>query len=280
MQIKMKSQMKYILITITFLFIGCGGGSSNTNTLIETNLSGTWLFEEHVEFYDISTNSILYSESIQTTHFLEDRLDRTVNISTCIEYDGVNWEVITKNINNINIFSGRADFVKLTDNSLVMNETLIPDPNFPNIELRVTSYFNRVSNNILLDSGGITLNGPISINESSHVCVRNATSNRFDTEVELFLVSTPYQDGSLSIELLVQNPLAVKSYVFDKNVDSDISNFDIFYGVLGIGGNTLSPSSAIINVTSNSGFGYDGSFSFIDENNNSYTGTFEMDTQY
>ena len=273
--------MKYILLTITFLFLGCGGSSSPDNkTLMEADLSGTWLLEDYIDHYDTNTNSILYSESSQITYFLVDRLDGTVNISRCIKYDGVNWDTVTKNINNINVFLGRADYVKKTDNSLVMNDTHIPDPNFPNIELRVTSYFNRVSNNILLDSGDIILNGPISINENSHVCVGHSTSNRLGTEVERFSVSTPYQDGFLSIELLTQDPLTVKSYTFDKNVDGEINNFDIFYGILGVGGNTLSPSTAIIDVTSNSGFGYDGSFSFIDNNNSSYTGSFEINTQY
>jgi len=270
--------MKYILLSLIALLSGCGGTSDNT-TLMDLDLSGTWLRKDYIDYYDTNTQSIVYSEYSQSTHFLDDPLNGAVNIARCVKYDGVNWDIITKNVNNINIFSRVTDYVKVNKNSLVLNDTHIPDINFPNIEQRVTSYFDRVSTNILLDSGSILINGPINKNESSHVCIRYASSDRDGSEA--FIISTPHQGGFLSISLITRTPLNVISYLFDRNVTNDIVNFDINYGIdEEISFNSIMPSIVTVDITSNTDFGYDGTFSFTDNNSNSYTGLFEINTPY
>ena len=127
----------------------------------------------------------------------------------------------------------------------------------------------KVSNEILIDDGDLSLSGNIQVDEQDRVCFLKAYSPAFDRSQ--YSITVPYEDYLLQFSLKFAGDLPGGEYQYENvhvSHDVDISVIAEF--------NSIAASDVTINIETSNEFKAAGNFLFIGLDDGSYNGSFEM----
>lgn len=272
--------MKIIIISMLVIMLtACGGGDSDSNQNADSNMSGTWRHTQVYRYHNVETNEYLYSNFIETTLIIAEEPDK-INYSSCWEY-GTNTHVAIKTDNHFYINNGSTAFTLNTDGSYSSQEVT----NIKDYELD-TKYYNqhftltKISNDVIIDKGLLVLTGPVSVTEYNHACLTRQYSDLYDRKI--YDLTVPYDDSYLYIRLdLMSKPTvgAVAYTEYEQGVP--IFNFDVISPATTfrntVGSNMLDIRTANINIIESSDTILSGTYSFVANNQENYSGEFQME---
>ncbi|PCJ45877.1 MAG: hypothetical protein COA99_03820 [Moraxellaceae bacterium] len=272
---------KGLVLSVMFSFLlGCGGsgGSSGgeVDTVRDMDLTGTWDFIEERRVHKKSTGEYLYSEYSSLTYILEETEDGTT-YGRCWDY-GRYLPFAVKTDDHLYFSINDSGYYLVGENAFEHNETISYEWN-PGIEYLIVDTITKKSEDILVDSGGFELNGPVSLNEQSHVCVNHNFSDLGDSQS--YEVIVPFGDDTISLYLAYHGNLLVGSYEYEEYSDvNQIYGFDVSSTATefddSVGSNILAPTSALITISESNDFLIKGEFSFVGQFGNDYSGSFEI----
>jgi len=141
-------------------------------------------------------------------------------------------------------------------------------------------HLEKLSDDVDVDNGSLTLDGPVSATNTDHVCQYHYYSNFGDENTYEVLI--PYYNDYISMRFTHMAGLTTGIHNWTPwVVGAEILNFDITGGPGNfwdtVGSNTLAPASATINITNSTDSNIAGSFSFIGQDAGNYTGSFSID---
>ena len=270
--------MKIIIISILITILtACGGGDSNQNT--DSNMSGTWRHTQVHRYHNVETNEYLYTNFIETTLIVTEEIDE-INYSSCWEY-GTNAHFAIKTDDYFYINNGTTAFTRNKDGSYsTQEETNIQYSWMPATYFNAHTTLSKISNDIVIDKGLLVLTGPVAVTEYNHACLSRQYSNISDRET--YDLTVPYDDSYLYIRLdLMSKPEVGPFNYIEYKEGASIFGFDIISPATAfwdtVGSNILNITTANINIIESSNSILSGTYSFIANNNENYSGEFQME---
>lgn len=274
----------YIFVLLSVL-TGCGHDNNppleENEPLVEKSedMSGTWRHTQVHEYYSVETNEYLYSDFIETTLVINEDSEE-VRYSECWEY-GKDSHIAIKTEENFSINYGDTVFTLNDDGRYSTQEE-------NNIQYSgmTSTYFNRyfmlekISSDVLTDKGLLVLSGPVEVTEYNHVCLWQMYSNADDERI--YELQVPYDDSWLDVRINLMStpgageieytPYTSGASLYSFSISSNATNF---WNI--VGSNTLSIDTAIINIIESTDNILSGTYSFVVNNNESYSGEFQME---
>ena len=149
-----------------------------------------------------------------------------------------------------------------------------------------TTYYNRhftlekISNDVIIDKGLLVLSGPVEVTEYNQVCLWHQYSNLYD--LRTYVLEVPYDDSRIGIRLnLISTPEVGEVEIIPYNQDAAISGFGVSSSAKKFsdiaGSSILSIDTASINIVESTDNILSGTYSFVANNNESYSGEFQME---
>lgn len=240
------------------------------------DLSGTWLMAAETRMSKIETGEYLSSDFTKFRYILEDT-DNGVRYDRCWTYGDALAPYGIKTETRFYMDVTKEGFKLQSDGSLQQSWTYElerrPGLSFTSIETLV-----KLSDDVEFDGGTFVLNGPISLEEYSHVCVWHTYSsigNRRTIEI-----LTPYDDDYASLNFRLIGDVAEGVYEYAtynsaKEVEINVSSSATKFWEQ-VGSNGLFPSDVAVNILESTSDRMSGSFSFIGQDSGQYDGQFEI----
>jgi len=272
--------MKYLILVLAVTsLLGCNSSDNwvpddGDSSIEDIELTGTWLMSNEIERYKTSTDEYLSSTYISESYLLEET-DKGVKYESCRRYGGIpNYGIKTKEhfylnpIDNGFILNGGG---VLEQRSEYTNEW---EPEFYYKSIQKITKITDVS---VIDNGTLIVNGPISIEEYSHVCIWEVSYSVGNKRA--FEIMVPFDDSYVSFRLDAYDEIVAGTYDYttpysDSLVRVDLSSNATAYWDI-VESNTLSPSSVSLNLIEYNGTKISGTFSFTGQDEGSYSGEFE-----
>ncbi|MCU7842223.1 MAG: hypothetical protein KZQ93_00125 [Candidatus Thiodiazotropha sp. (ex Monitilora ramsayi)] len=271
--------MKSIIVTILLGILSGCGHDNNQAQINPVSMSGTWRFIQVHDFYNVDTDEYLFTEYSESSLIINEESDE-IRYYECWEY-GSDGHLGIKTDNHFYINYGNTAFHLNNDGSYSTdtedNLQYIWSPEM---------YFNRhyklekISSDTLIDKGLLVLSGPVEVTEYNHVCLWKLYSNLF--EERTLELQVPYDDMwlGLRIDLTSTPEIGEVSYtrfeegaaIYGFNISSNASHF-----WQTVGSNILDIDTANINIIESSNVVLSGTYSFIANNNEDYSGEFSID---
>jgi len=284
---QVKWNMKYIMRVLALLlslcFIsGCGSGSDDGTevdlvSLNDIDLTGTWGFISERRTTKISTGEYLSSYFFTRTIIFDDNKDG-VEYSYCWDYgeESSNGIKTDKSL----YLSTRDETYKLQKDGTLQSIIYGEDEYEPGFTFETITTLSRISDETLLDNGTFILNGPISVEEYSHICVARQFSN-IGTYRSSHLL-TRYGDSVMELRLDMQGEVNAGQYQYEYRYSAGYKPLQL--GVTSeasefwaeVNSNTLSPGDVTVNISEISEARLMGTFDFIGQDDGSYSGEFEI----
>lgn len=271
-----------VLLFSLCLISGCSSDNSDVTkveeiALTDIDLTGTWEFVTETRTTKISTGEYLQSDFYTGTMLFDDN-ENGVQFNECHDYGGAaSYGIKTDKNLYLHIWD---DGYKLLKDGRLQKISASENEYQPGFSFETITTLSKISEEILLDSGTLILNGPVSVEEYNHVCLSQYYSNiGVSKSVELF---ARYGDSYLSLRLDMVDEISAGQYQYEYryngihkplllDVYSGASEFDAV-----VNSNTLSPGDVTINVSEISEERLMGSFDFIGQDDGSYSGEFEV----
>jgi hypothetical protein len=271
-----------VLLFSLCLISGCSSDKSAVKKvdeidLTDIDLTGTWEFITETRTTKISTGEYLQSDFYTGTMLFDDN-ENGVQFNECHDYGGAaSYGIKTKKNLYLHIWD---DGYKLLKGGRLQKISHSENEYQPGFSFETITTLSKISEEILLDSGALILNGAVSVEEYSHVCLSQYYSNiGVSKSLELF---ARYGDSYLSFRLDMMDEISAGQYQYEYryngshkplllDVYSGASEFDAV-----VNSNTLSPRDVTINVFEISEERLMGSFDFIGQDDSSYSGEFEV----
>lgn len=289
MSLGFRESMRHALVLIlSCSLLGCGAGSSNGSsvegpddglTFQSLDLTGTWLVTNETRRTRIDTGEYISSSFSRYRYVLDDG-ENGVRQDECWKYGDVYSGFGVKTDENFYMNPGDAGDAgfKIVDNNTLVRVSEYESEWEPGFSLKSISTLKRISDGVSVDSGTFVLNGPISLTEYSHVCVfRNESSLG---EVVSLQVLMPYEDSQISLNLRLVGAVPPGTYYYNRyweseEIDLDInSNARSFWEI--VGSNTLAAEDVTVNVIESSEEKISGTFDFLGQDEERYSGEFEV----
>lgn len=249
----------------------------NTPSIQDVNLTGTWKMTKAEDVYKDSTGEYLYTTYTEQTYVLADTADG-VKYERCFEVGGrapYGVKTATRFYMNVN----DNGFTLVNPDQLVQYSQYTQDSN-PGFTYKATTTLERISSDAVTDNGQLVLSGAnANVNETNTVCYFYVYKN-LGTDRHLEVI-VPYDDETLAMTMDYSGDLKVGSYsyvqynnnnqIYSFGVDSNSTAFET-----AVNSNTLAPSQASITITHTANSLLEGSFSFIGQDAENYTGSFSI----
>jgi hypothetical protein len=278
---KLSKQLLFIL-AITLLLSACGSGSSgeisenDSLSLNELDLSGTWKSVTETRIIEKSTGEYLSSLFTQNTVLFEET-ENGVLVSECQDY-GYDDHYGTKSDDRFYIYSTLNGHT-LQENGSLSQVTTEEYDYSPGFIYESTNTLSRISDDIVLDNGTLVLNGPVSVEEYSHVCLWQVSDSvGVSRTVEL---QARYGGSYLSLRLEIEGDVVAGVYQYDDRsvTDSEVlldvaSNAIEFWDI--VDSNGLDARNVTVNISDVAGNRMLGSFEFTGQDDGLYDGEFEI----
>lgn len=266
----------FMVLNLGFLS-ACSQDDDSSPSLLERDLSGTWLSTQETRYYNKETGDYLFSEFFDITIVLADQ-GSTVQTSSCYDY-GINLPVPgVKTASRFYMYVNQNGYSQTPNGDLVRETAVEDDPYSATLQQQKVTTLSQLSPDVLLDNGSLSVSGIIQANEADQVCVLHIYNNLNDNESYDIII--PYDDDILSLRISTSSRLAPGAYNFDRDTaQNEIYRFNfsssstIFWDMFS--SNVIQPSTATVNISSAGSNSYTGDFAFTD-NGNSYSGNFEI----
>ena len=266
------------LILVCILILGCGGSGGDSGkgeeTIVDIEFSGTWIMRTEREAYSASVGEYISSTFFSETYVMEDT-KQGVRYELCNYYGGIPGYGI-KTDERFYLNSSENGFSINSEGVLeqMTDYTLSWEP-----EYRYRSIQNPVkkSDSISLDNGTLIIQGPVSVEEYTHVCIWSvsySTGNR-----KSFEIMTPYDDSYISLRFDIYDEIGAGIYQYTNSTDSTQISIDIMststsFGNI-TGNSSLFPSNVTIELIEYNDTKISGTFSFTGQDSANYSGEFE-----
>lgn len=284
---KSSKQLLFIL-SVTFLLSACSSGGSDSTggsgqspgndslSLNELDLSGTWKSVTETRIIEKSTGEYLSSLFTESTVLFEET-ENGVLVSECQDY-GYDDHYGTKSDDRFYIYSTLNGHT-LQENGTLSQVTTEEYDYSPGFIYESTNTLSRISNGIELDNGTLVLNGPVSVEEYSHVCLWQVSSSiGVSRTVEL---SVRYGDSYLSLRLDIEGDVVAGVYQYE---DRSVTDSEVFLDVASnaiefwdlVDSNVLDARNVTVNISDVTDNRILGSFEFTGQDDSLYDGEFEV----
>jgi len=283
--------MKYfVVLGLAISLLGCGSDSKRRdqsqlsdkggNLDIESvDLTGTWASFQETRVIKVSTGEYLYSYFLRNRFVLEET-DRGVKYSDCPLYGSSGTPYGVKTSQSFYMRPGDpldTGFQALDEDTL-RKVLVYQEERKPDFRYESTQTLRKISDGVSLDSGTLVYNGSVSFSEYNHTCVSLGYSSIGDRKYLSFIV--PYGDGSIRVDFRLTGDVVPGDYYYDQ--DSDPEEVDFFISssasdatdVAGL--NTREAEETTVSVIEFNEDRFSGTFSILDDNDETHTGEFEM----
>jgi hypothetical protein len=287
---KLFKQLLFML-SVTLLLSACGSGGSSSSgssgssgesaendplSLNDLDLSGTWKSVTETRIIEKSTGEYLSSLFIENTVLFEET-ENGVLVSECKDY-GYDGHYGTKSDDHFYIYSTLNGHT-LQENGTLSQVTTEEYDYSPGYIYESTNTLSRISDGIELDNGTLVLNGPISVEEYSHVCLWQVSDSLgVSRTVEL---QARYGDSYLGLRLDIEGDVVAGVYQYDDRyvTDSEVlldvsSNAIEFWDI--VDSNVLDARNVTVNISEITDSRVLGSFEFTGQYDGLYDGEFEV----
>ena len=255
--------------------------SSNSENLNfqSLDLSGTWRMVNEERRVRIDTEEYISSTFVEFRYVFEDT-GSGVKYDRCWEYGDFYSPHGVKTDEHFYMSPNDPSDTGFTiqDKDTLVKVTTYENEWEPGFRFESIQTLTKISSDVDVDSGTFILNGPISIEEYSHTCTWQVSSNVGESKTLEFLV--PYDDGNINFHFRLTGEIVVGSYYYNEYWESEQVNFDInstadaFWDT--VGSNTLSAEDVTINIIESSDAKLSGTFSLLGQDNERYSGEFEI----
>ena len=246
---------------------------------MDQDLSGTWRHTLIDEYFDNSTDVSLGSRFLTASLIFDDAPTGSV-YSECRKY-GLIQHSVTKTETSLSLATHPVDFSVIADNILETAAILSFESMPPGQTVMRRYRLEKLTDDVDLDQGDLTLSGPINITETDHVCGGGSYSDVSD--VITYDLIIPYDNSIVQMRLeLSTGQLSTGVHNYTKfNAGAEIFSFWISSNsvnfVSSTGSNVLAPDAATITITESTASIITGTFSFIGPGAETYTGSFSID---
>lgn len=275
--------MKILLfLCLSSVLIACNHETSD-KTLLDQDLSGTWMHTLIDEYYEMTTDTYIGFVAIESELIFND--DETgVEYHECRHFGSLP-RTASKSKSNLELEGYSVNFSVLNPNVLETPAFEPPtDGSVPPDQYRLRRYrLVKVSEDLNVDRGMLTLNGPVSVAESDQVCLWHVY--RDPNLLRTYELIVPYDDDYLSLRIRYENRPGVGIINYDLfNSTPNLESFNINSGASNfwsiVGSNTLGVTTATINISESTDDLLAGTFAFIGQDMGNYSGEFVMETSY
>lgn len=274
---------------MALIITGCNGsggnGSSNspetqdqkqnTVNIKELDVTGTWLIREEKSSFNKENDDYLVTNVYESKIILNDTVNG-VEFSNCERYGLTRPDTGVKSderlylrFDNNGYEYDNGDFVRSWEED---------DYYLDNITWQITVRLIKLSDEVELDSGSLTLTSPLEISEQNHVCISYSYSS-LSTDRSIG-ITIPHNEDEISFDIGFWGEMETKSYEYDaSSYSNQISSIslrsydDIFYNSTGEYYPYLATGN--INFTTVSENSISGEFSTTSEAGYEYSGSFE-----
>jgi hypothetical protein len=242
-------------------------------------LTGTWISTSINTDYD--NNDIMTgAETVYSTFYFTES-DTDIQLSRCEKYSSTTSlpSFLQKNNDELN-FIGFAETPFSIISSTEISRIYEINHNYGKTSFNQT--LTKMSSSIDLTRGYLQLNGPISASNKNHACLSQSI-NSDNTQNNKQNVLIPFDNDFITFSINLSQALATGTYQYDISQAGNspalysldvYSNADTFWNT--ISSNTLSPEQATLEITTARSDFIEGDFSFIGQDGDSYTGSFNF----
>lgn len=280
--------IRLVLVTGSVLFIvACGSDSSSSNdyqseelgfvAVSEVDLTGTWLFTRSTEVYEKESGEHLYTSYIKHNYVFDDTTDG-VRYNVCWEPNAIPGHAV-KTLQYFYMNESEEGFSMTDQNTMIRKFEFSGSSNVLlfKSELRLE----RLSTELLVDAGHLEISSAnISLYEENTVCYWQVYSTAEDSINSIDII-VPYFDRELSVRIRFYGELDIGVYEYlaynDQNQIEYVgvsSESKEFWNA--VGSNYIDASAGNIELMAARQKYLEGNFSFVDENMESYSGSFSI----
>ena len=284
--------MKYLIVTaLLLILLGCGSdgrsgsksqvpSSNGDNLSFESlDLTGTWRMVSEERRTRIDTGEYIYSTFSELRYVFEET-DSGVKYSRCFEYGDFYSPYGVKTNEHFYMSPGDASDTGFTiqDKDTLKRVKEYENEWEPGFRVESIQTLTKISSDVDIDSGTFILNGRITIEEYNHTCTSYSYSNV--GELRNIQFSVPYDDGKISLHFTLIGEIAEGNYYYKDYSESeevylDISSTaDAFWDI--VGSDWLFAEDVTVNVIESTEAKLSGTFSLLGQDNERYTGEFEI----
>lgn len=260
-----------------------GGGASSSSssggvggsTIQDTDLTGTWLLSTESREFKDSTGEHLSSSFVKERYILQDTQSNGVQYDRCHEYGRLQSPYGIKTAERFYMWTAENGFLLEDDGSLKQQSTEQYGYS-PGRTFEVIQTLTRVSDRVEISGGSLILNGPVAVNEQSHLCLWSVSSSvGFWNTLELM---ANFHGEKLSLRLEFDSRIAEGAYTYSDYSDDTQMKIDVhsngreFSEI--VGSNILDPRDVTIELSEYTDQRMVGSFSFTGQDDAFYTGEF------
>jgi len=275
-------KLTHILLFLCFtLAASCATEDAEDETEEEKteSLNGTWLVKSVDTSYDLTSDLKTGANTAYSTLFITES-ETDISVISCTHSLSSTRIplILIKDNDTLTFESYPSESFTIISNSELTRQY---EETFSSNRIVYEQTFTKISSTLDYDRGSLQLNGPISADNSTQVCLQqivheNNAIYRFDVSIPLDNEFVTFSTGSTQF-------LSVGNYQYDfySSDPSPVlfsfdvsSNADIFWS--NISSNTLGPDYADLEITTSQANFVDGNFSFISQVGGNYTGTFSF----
>jgi hypothetical protein len=263
-----------LLVSLLSTLVACGGGGSDsggqTSDLREMDLSGTWIERETRDVHLKETGEYLYTVTHDRTLVIRDDVIGTV-VNQCLGHGRYSDRYVVKT--DKYLYTGQ--FYSLNDSGALEYQGSFVDDIFDDaLQYRNHYRLTRISEDVIIDHGTLSVTGDFAIYEDSHVCADRAFDNY--QPYQFIYLSSPYQDGDVRFYIRYRNDITPGVYSYQSYSFSDEVYFSLNCGATDCP--DPYPEDVEVTFTNLSAERITGYFSFTDEygSQTEYTGEFDI----
>lgn len=265
------------LLCLSAALFACNHEAKDT-TLMDQDLSGTWLFTRYDAIYDTNTDAYIATEIYNQRLVISDS-NLGVLYYECWDVAGVGQSA-SKTDTHLYIDGNATAFASISTGVLETETESLASPN-PGQTIERYKRLEKLTSSVDVDKGLLVLSGPITVSETDTVCVSHQYNDVND--IHIYDLNVPYDNDYLYMRMEIHAGPTTGLHNYTRFVSgADIYYFDIlstsanFWSV--VGSNILAPTTATINITESTDSNIAGTFSFVGQDAGNYSGEFSMDT--
>jgi len=270
-----------VLVLVVFL-VGCGSSSNKESdqiNLSNSDLSGTWRVSTIEDIHHSESGEYLYSSLSTNTLIISDS-DSETTYTECHDYGRDRGKPAIKTDENLYIDFGETRLEAVSSTMLTTErEEGIENSWLPNRYVNKRLELEKISDDVILDNGVLTMNGPISATEFSQVCLYHYYSSL--TDDHSYNIIIPFEEDELDLSIRLIGQPEEQTYDFTRYQDgAAILRFDFgstssaFEEV--IGARHIQVESAEITITESNHNVLSGSYAFVGPNDEAFDGEFQI----